>query len=199
LDNARQLYAQSLDITRDIGDRRVMAWVLSNFGDLERTAGDDGSALAHYEACLMEFVTLRDGMGAGRAFADIGDVARDQGDLAKARASYGESIKIFRDIGDRRGIARLLGRFAVVAADTGDVERGWKLAAAASRMYERLQTAGDDAHEVIATLRNAGPLDDRQLQPWWSAGQRMSIAESVTLALSPPTVADDVDGDIGTR
>lgn len=182
---ARESYEESLAINRDIGDSRAAAWVLSNLGDLTREARDYATALSHYEECLLLFVEMNDALGAGRAFSDIGDIAREQGDLQNAHASYAESLKIFRKVGDRRGVARLLDRHATLAADAGDVERAVKLAGAAARLHEQLQTkvSAEIGETLARCLGPDGALHGASKQAAWESGQRMSVSDAITFAL----------------
>ena len=100
-DHAVDLFERALSDVRELGDRRGGAWVLSDFGELERERGNYDRA----NAMLAESLTIRreigDRTGIAASLNNLGLVASAQGDYASARAYYEESLTISRDVGEK--------------------------------------------------------------------------------------------------
>ena len=112
---ARARYEESLAIRRELGDRRGIAALLGNLGNVTAAQGDFASARAILEETLAIMRELGDRWGIARSLANLGNVAHEQGDIASARTLYEESLASWRELGDRRGIAHSLNNLGNVA------------------------------------------------------------------------------------
>ncbi len=153
-DHAVELFERALGEVRALGDQREVAWVLSDFGELERERGDYGRT----EAMLAEALTIRRELRAAalideslvlfRRLGDIhriahgldilGMVARRQGQLQRARRLHEEALEILRQLGDKEGIGAALQRLALVVWTDGDAEYAVSLCREAITAYQQV-------------------------------------------------------------
>ncbi|MBI4168804.1 MAG: CHAT domain-containing protein [Acidobacteria bacterium] len=120
---SRPAYDTALRIVERLGDRRAVADLLSNLGNLEQGQGNDDAALADYRRALGEREALGDRKGLATALHNIAQILRRRGDDAGALESLERSLRINRDLGDRAGEARNVNAIGLIRLDRGDLER----------------------------------------------------------------------------
>ena len=106
---------ESLDIFRQLGDRRGVATSLS---DLAATAFQEGR-YATARALLEESLVLCEQLGdrpiQALSLMRLASVTRDQGDFAGAHRFYDHALAIRRELGDQSGIAHVLSNMGWLA------------------------------------------------------------------------------------
>jgi predicted ATPase/class 3 adenylate cyclase len=117
---AAALLEECLAIQRQWGDRRGIAWSLTNLGLVAYEQGDFASARALHEESLAIMRELGNQSGIGAALNNLAGVAHQQGDFAYARALLEQCLAIKRELGERGRIANSLGNLGNVALDQGD-------------------------------------------------------------------------------
>jgi predicted ATPase/DNA-binding SARP family transcriptional activator len=133
LPTASKLYAEVIDIGRDLADQRILAASLMNLGvamEHQLFAGTmhrDEAAQAHevFREALYLHRELGDLHGISLSLQNLGVLAGFQGDDDIARRYLEESLAISRHIGNRRGVAhtvRFLGQLAVRGGDYATAE-----------------------------------------------------------------------------
>ncbi len=126
-DHAVELFERALGEVRALGDQREVAWVLSDFGELERERGYYGRT----EAMLAEALTirreLRDEHGIAMTLTRMALVAFDHDDDSAAAALIDESLVLFRRLGDIHRIAHGLDILGMVARRQGQLQRARRL------------------------------------------------------------------------
>jgi len=130
---------ESLNLWRELGDKRGLANTLSILGDTCLLQADYAAAQASYEESLVLFQEIGDKRGIATMVTNLGNVANYTGDYAAARQYQEASVAIFRELGDKLGLVIALNNLGVVAEQQGDNF-------AARRFYE----------ESIATAHELG-------------------------------------------
>jgi hypothetical protein len=136
-------------------------------------------AAEHYRAAGNEF-------GRGWALFEIGDISYQLGDCATSRQYLGEGLELFGDHGDVSAVVLFLSSFAGLAKAEGDMERAVQLAGG----FHRLQASSGTDLVAVDINRVPGLEIDTlealtgELAESYRRGQRMTLEESVTFALS---------------
>lgn len=187
---ARQLYLESLAIRREVGDRWGIAVSLNNLG----IHAMDQNQLEEARTYLEEAVGLQREIGDQYYLANnlnnLGNVARAQGDFAYASQLYRESLTRNRDLGDGWQIAYVLTDMGGLAAMAGDARRSVYLISAASALRVRTKAvlAPHEQARLEKFLQTARQtMDQDQWDSAWEHGYKMTLEESISLALGEET------------
>jgi len=158
---AREYLSASLEIYRELGERRDVAVGLFNLGLVTYSQRDYAAAEPFLRESLAIFRVLEHKQGIANALNSLGVVAAAQGDFHTARTLYEESLSARRELGDQRGLAISYGNLGVVALRLGN------LAEAQQSMDESLRRYGEigDKRGSATTLNEMGQLAHRQGQP----------------------------------
>ena len=156
--SADALVGESLDITRQLGDKQGVAVSLNALAVLARDRGDVPVAHSLFEESLELWRDLGDLKAVARSLSNLANVVTLTGDYARARSLYAECFSIFRGLGDRTGVAWSLNHQGDVARDQGD-------SAAARTLYEQglaiFHELGD-RWGIAGTLADLGSLAREQ-------------------------------------
>jgi predicted ATPase/tRNA A-37 threonylcarbamoyl transferase component Bud32 len=116
------LVRDSLELARELGDKRSIAVALNALGVTARDRGDIAGSRELLEESLVLWKELRDPRAMARSLSNVANGAKLQGDYSYARALYKECLSIFRELGDRTGFAWALNHEGDVAREQGDME-----------------------------------------------------------------------------
>jgi predicted ATPase len=119
--NADALIKQSLDIARQLADKRSIAVSFNALAVITRDRGDIEASRSLFEESLALWRELPDRMDVARALSNLANVVELQGDFTHARSLYEECLSISRALGDSTGIAWALNHLGDVARDQGDL------------------------------------------------------------------------------
>jgi predicted ATPase/predicted Ser/Thr protein kinase len=119
--NADALIKQSLDIARQLADKRSIAVSFNALAVITRDRGDIEASRSLFEESLALWRELPDRMDVARALSNLANVVELQGDFTHARSLYEECLSISRALGDNTGIAWALNHLGDVARDQGDL------------------------------------------------------------------------------
>ena len=126
---AKEPLEESLELSRELGDKRGVAKSLHNAGMVFSLQGDYTAAKASYE----ESLALLKGTGDKREIAalttSLGNVANYMSDYETARRYQEQSVSLFRELGDKFGLFIALNNLGLVLERQGDNS-------AARRYYE---------------------------------------------------------------
>jgi tetratricopeptide (TPR) repeat protein len=117
---ARALFAQSLDLYRDLGDGYGTADAQGNLGRTALRQGDYATARAFLEAALALHAEHGHTLGVANVQFTLGVLALRQGDYDAARARFATSLTLNRELGNTEGIANALEELATVLGEQGD-------------------------------------------------------------------------------
>jgi predicted ATPase/serine/threonine protein kinase len=156
--SADTLIRESLDIARQLRDKKGVAVSLNALAVFARDRGDVAVAQSLLEESLVLWTELGDLKAVARSLSNLANVAKLQGDYDRVRALYAECLSIFRGLGDQTGVAWSLNYQGDVARDQGD-------SAAARTLYEQglaiFRELGD-RWGIAGTLADLGSLAREQ-------------------------------------
>jgi predicted ATPase len=117
------LYRESLEIYREIRDRRGEAEAAYNLGFAHLLEGDVRAAKDLYETAAQMYRSVGDRLRLAQAVMALGMVAYHEGDLEKSDALTEEARAAFLDAGDLWGISMTAGQLGALALRRGEHER----------------------------------------------------------------------------
>ena len=136
---ATALFAESLEIARQLDDKQSMAVAMNAQALNLRDTGDLAGSRALLEESLALWRELGDRAAVARGLSNLANVVKQQGDFAKANVLYQECLGIFREIGDRAGYAWTLNHRGDVARAQGDLVEGRSLIEQSLTAFRQMQ------------------------------------------------------------
>jgi DNA-binding CsgD family transcriptional regulator/tetratricopeptide (TPR) repeat protein len=130
---ARTMYAESLALLRQSGDRWRIAYTLLYSGVIHFVQRDVAAARRSFEEGLTLFREVGDPWGIARGLNMLGELSLATGDAGAAKELMTEALARYREIRDRLGATRSLSSLGDVALDQNDLP-------AARRWYEECLT-----------------------------------------------------------
>jgi predicted ATPase/DNA-binding SARP family transcriptional activator len=159
LEGAMRDMEESLELSRAIGDERVVAHALGRLGNLATAAGEFAQARDMLEECLAIRRRIGDSRGTGLAQGNLGNLAIAEGDLSRAQALLDDSATAFGRRGDMWGYGSALGNLASLALAKGDIDEAGRLleeSLAAIRITGRARWIGWTLVQLAAVARLDG-------------------------------------------
>ena len=183
---ARVYWQEALASIEALDDAEARPWVLCLLGWLTFRQGDPAAARAQLEAGLGAAQATGSRWSISWALGALGRVVAQEGDQARARRLLRESLGLARDLGARQHLATGLLGMAEIAAGMDAPARTATLFGAATALYARLgiRLGVDEQADLdrqVAALR--ARLELGAFAAAWAAGQELSVAEAVALAL----------------
>lgn len=199
---ATALCEEGLVLSREEGTPHGIAGALTTLAIPVLEQGDTTRAQQLCTESLQIRQELGDPGGMAHTRAILGRIALHRGDSALALAQFTESLRIRRDLGDNVGIAAALEGLAGVASALHNPHDAAHLAGAAGEIRARLGAPLPPSDQpfyqrIIAETRQG--LTASAFDAAWAAGQALSPARAITLALSlncPTAIAPTVPADI---
>ncbi|NEQ29857.1 MAG: CHAT domain-containing protein, partial [Leptolyngbya sp. SIO4C5] len=114
---------QTLEIKRQIGDRRGEANALGNLGNAYHALGDYLQAIDFHQQSLEIAQQIGDRRGEAASLGNLGSAYYSLGDYQKAIDFQQQSLEIARQIGDRLGEAISLGNLGIAYYSLGDYQK----------------------------------------------------------------------------
>lgn len=151
---ARALYAQSLALYREMGNKQGVADLLRSLGTLAYEQGDYAQARTLSEESLALYREMGNVRSIAIALKDLGNALSEQGDYAAAHPLYEESLALFRSLGHRTGIATALISYGSSLQEQGDPARARALCEESLAIFRELGNKGGIAFALL-TLGNA--------------------------------------------
>lgn len=111
-ERAAQLINESLDLQKQLGDKRGIANAYNTLGSILAYQGNYLQSRWLYEESLALRRELGESRGIAVSLTNIAAVMNTIGEYASARQYYQEALIILREIGDQRGVAHLLSNYA---------------------------------------------------------------------------------------
>ncbi|WP_181785433.1 tetratricopeptide repeat protein [Streptomyces phytophilus] len=102
-------YEVALQAVRDVGERRVEAWLVGHLACVHSHLGDDARAQELWRCGQELYEEVGDVRGLAWTVAGLGLVAVQRGEAESARARFHEAVEIFSEIGDDLGAAAARG------------------------------------------------------------------------------------------
>jgi tetratricopeptide (TPR) repeat protein len=183
------LLEASLELWRELGDKRGVAITLNSLGSAMYDRGDFDSAFRNQEESLALAREIGDKWGIASTLNSLGELARCRGDYAAARSLYQESLALRQELGNKVGIAVCLHNLGYVAQHEQDASQASALFAEALSLA---QEAGDMQSIAECLTGMAGVLVSRN-QPVDAArlfGSAEAIFDSISAGLEPADRAE---------
>ncbi|MDZ7343789.1 MAG: protein kinase [candidate division KSB1 bacterium] len=144
---AHPLLLESLEIWRELGDKKAEAAAINNLGWVATMRCDFDTGRALSAESLILHHELDDKRGIALALNNLGWAACLQGDLTTARSLHESGLSLRREIGDDRGIAFVLTSLGWIEGMQGHYEKATSLLEEA---YRRLKVLDDKQLMAIA-------------------------------------------------
>lgn len=177
IQDAKQLFAESLELWRAAGDQAGEANALHGLARAAVNLEDYLSAKASCEESLEIQRGLQDKQGIATAINTLGEVARAQRDFAQAEKHYTESLGIFREIGDTAASVSLLHNLAYTALNQGDEKK-------AEAFFREAMEIARDLKDQLGIFSTLGGLACVAVAMGWAerAAQLFGAADVVAKA-----------------
>ncbi|MBD2210222.1 tetratricopeptide repeat protein [Nostoc linckia FACHB-104] len=120
---AIEFYQQSLDISREIGDRNGEANSLIGLGNTYNSLGQYQRAIEFLQQSLDIKREIGDRNGEGKSLGNLGNAYNSLGEYQRAIEFYQQSLDIFREIGDRKSEGNFLNNLADVYNSLGRYQK----------------------------------------------------------------------------
>jgi tetratricopeptide (TPR) repeat protein len=154
---SRTLLTESLQLYRQLGDRRGIATVLWALATSRFLVSEREQALDEYREALEIFRAVGDRFMTGWTLFQLGVSDLTAGEFGSARAYLTEAMTTFAESDDRSGIVLLLDAFGSLEAAAGDPERGVRLRGASEALARTSGTALANLTRRYAAYAN--PVD----------------------------------------
>jgi predicted ATPase len=155
---AEALFRESLDIARQLGDKRSAAVALNAQGVNAQEQGELERARALFEESLVLFRESNDHKATARTLSNLANVVKLQGEYNRASALYAECLNTFQGLGDRAGVAWSMNSQGDVARDQGNFDVARSLYQQGLAIFREL----GDLWGVGGTLTDLGNLAREQ-------------------------------------
>jgi non-specific serine/threonine protein kinase len=152
---ARALVEESLELSRDLAERKQTGYALYILGRLARIEGNYAGAVTLLEESLALFRELRQNDDIALVLSDFGLTVLYLGDDERATALCEQSLALSRELGDLRGIASWLANLATVTLARGNHKRATELCDESLAIRRALGYKGGCAHTLAILGRIA--------------------------------------------
>jgi predicted ATPase len=193
----RLVFEDTLEPFAEVSAEIAPGYVLLNWANVARSAGDTARARALLGEALERFERAGSERGRGDVWARLANLALARGDVTEAAELFERARALRSGLGDRRGAALVLvglGHAAIAAEDHGRAEAllreaadtfrragdRWGLASALWRTAE-LEQARDRLDRAEALLEEALQVVQETANRRWQAMTWASLAEVVLL------------------
>lgn len=181
---ALQWLDMAMPLAKDSGDVWIIAFALSNYGEVARALGEFEKAEGYYQR-TRELYAQADAKGdQARLLNTFGYIAQHKGEFDEAEALFQESLADFRELGNQRGMAESLAGLASLAAEQGQHQWAVPLLSAAESQLKAFGGAWWPADRVEierARERMRAALND-EFETLWAQGQLMDVEEAIAYA-----------------
>ncbi|HET7091364.1 MAG TPA: BTAD domain-containing putative transcriptional regulator [Anaerolineae bacterium] len=120
---ARPFLEEAVAVSRELGDKTILAGSLGTLGATAFSQGDYTAARSFLTESLALLRELDDKHATGWSLTYLGDLSRAQHDDEQAHRLYAESVAHFRAIGDINSAGYPIRRLGVMALNRGDYQQ----------------------------------------------------------------------------
>ena len=190
-----QYELESSSIKLEIGNRTGYITSLSNLGIAALALGQYPQAQSYFHDCAQLSEELGDHSTLGYAYLGLGMVTLVSGSLQTegvdaVRELIGRSLRLRQEIGELLPLTSSLVGMALLAAQSGAARLSALLLGAVESGLKTIQTVMEPemrAFHTQATTTARAVLGDPAYQSAWSEGEKLSLEQATTLALSTPS------------
>ncbi len=180
LELAREQAEESLALFKAVGNRRLIASVLSLLGQIALAAHEGPRARALLEESAAAFETLADRPGSAEALIALARLSVAEGNLAQAHALYSKSLELLHGIEARELHAACLEGSGELLVAQGEPERAVKLWALAASIRAAIVAPTPPVYRVpyvqaVTTARER--LGEERFLAAWNEGRTLSLEQ----------------------
>ncbi|MCP4115532.1 MAG: tetratricopeptide repeat protein [Desulfobacteraceae bacterium] len=152
-------YKQSLEITREIGDKATEGTTLNNISQIFTARGDYDTALKYLQQSLEIRREIGDKAGEGATLNNISQIFKARGDYDTALKYLQQSLEITREIGNKAGEGTTLNNISQIFKARGDYDTALKHL---QKSLEITREIGDKAGEAVTCYNLAMEWERRK-------------------------------------
>ena len=152
---ANILLEESLELSRALSERQVIAYALTALGKLTHSRGDYQQATTLYEESLPLLRELGDKRVMVLVLSEWGLALLALGEYERAIALCEESLALARELGFPQSVAASLTTLAIAVLERGDYERARGLCEESLAIRQQLADKGGSAHTLTILGRVA--------------------------------------------
>ncbi|BAY68043.1 tetratricopeptide repeat protein [Anabaena sp. FACHB-709] len=149
---AIELFQQSLEIFRDIGDRNGVSNSLIGLGNTYNSVGEYQRAIELFQQSLEISRDIGDRNGVGGSLMGLGNAYNSVGEYQRAIELFQQSLEISRDIGDRNGVGNSLIGLGNAYHSLGEYQRAIEFRQQSLEIFRDM----GDRNGVSISLNNLG-------------------------------------------
>ena len=138
-DAGRALIDEGIELSRALGDRIVLAYLLGSMAHVTGDEHDFVTTLNIYEECLEIYESVGNRRGVGDTFIEMGATFDAMGEYEQALIYYRRGRDVFEKLGDRHSVARALSWESLSARRMGQYAYALTLREQSQQIYEALQ------------------------------------------------------------
>ncbi|MBA2290178.1 MAG: LuxR family transcriptional regulator, partial [Chloroflexia bacterium] len=172
-----------------LGDRRGIASVLTNQGNIEWQSGNLTAAFTTHEEARVLYQQAGDTRGMAWSDTNTGRIAAEQGHFHEAVPRLNAALDIYVAVGDISGVAEIMEAIALVTLELGDADRSSMLAGAATALRDSINSSRNspDLEAFQAVLDALESRADHDHATAFAQGRSMSLEDALTLVRSVET------------
>ena len=155
--DALKNYQDSLDIKRQIGDKRGIAASLNEMANADSLLGKTDAALASYNEALKIRREIGDKRGMVDTLSDLAGFYLDSSQPDPALKLYKEAAQTYRDLGDEANLALILNNIGAAYDHKGQYQDALTYYQQALQLREKLKVPDD----IAETVRNLAATNTR--------------------------------------
>ena len=138
-DAGQALIDEGIKLSRELGDRIVLAYLLGSLAHVTGDEHDFVTTLNIYEECLEIYESVGNRRGVGDTFIEMGATFDAMGDYEQALIYYRRGRDVFEKLGDRYSVARALSWESLSARRMGQYPYALTLREQSQQIYEAVQ------------------------------------------------------------
>jgi predicted ATPase/class 3 adenylate cyclase len=187
-ERAVELFIESLNIYRALGDEKMIAASLNSLGIAISAKGrlDEGRTFLEESLAIKE--KLGDSEGVATTLGNLAILAMENGDLARSEELFLRSMELSRQIGDRWGVALTMSNLAPVKLEQGDPAHARELSEGALAAFMELSDL-DGLAECLETFAAIAASNRRSEL----AGKLAGAAATLRVELDSPKRPVDLE------
>ncbi len=145
-------FERGLKINEEIGNKKGIAGLLGNIGNIYNDQSNYPKALEYQQRSLKIYEEIGDKTGIANALINIGNIYSKQSSYPKALEYYQRSLKIYEESGDKQGIAYVLNNIGTIYQGQGNYPRTLEYYEKSLKVAEEI----GDKRQISMCLVNLG-------------------------------------------
>lgn len=150
-------FFQSLELAREIGDKRELSRAYNNLGIVQRRQGNLNEAIEFYTQALRISEETDDLRGMAYANNNIGVIVREKGEYNNALEYFNKSLNIRQKLGDKKGISHVSNNIGNIYRILGEYHKALQFYNRSLKIEQELNDRNGMAmvYESLADLKIA--------------------------------------------